>query len=130
MIVVGAGIIGVEYATMRATLGRATAADGATNEATDSIIVTIADTSGPSLIVSSSKANRPVSGGDTLDVRVTANDSSGIVYTGYRLVRVRPTDSVLVRAVDMLPGSLYYHFATKEDLLAAVYAEGVRRGLA
>ncbi len=27
----------------------------------------------------------------------------------------------------MLPGSLYYHFAAKEDLLAAVYAEGVRR---
>ncbi len=27
----------------------------------------------------------------------------------------------------MLPGSLYYHFATKEALLAAVYAEGVRR---
>lgn len=36
----------------------------------------------------------------------------------------------IVRAVDMLPGSLYYHFATKEDLLAAVYAEGVRRMLA
>ncbi len=33
----------------------------------------------------------------------------------------------IVRAVDMLPGSLYYHFATKEDLLAEVYAEGVRR---
>jgi AcrR family transcriptional regulator len=33
----------------------------------------------------------------------------------------------IVRDVDMLPGSLYYHFATKEDLLAAVYAEGVRR---
>src|SRR5512146_695459 len=33
----------------------------------------------------------------------------------------------IVRAVDMLPGSLYYHFATKEDLLAAVYAEGVER---
>lgn len=33
----------------------------------------------------------------------------------------------IVRAIDMLPGSLYYHFATKEDLLAAVYAEGVRR---
>ncbi len=27
----------------------------------------------------------------------------------------------------MLPGSLYYHFAAKEDLLAAVYEEGVRR---
>jgi AcrR family transcriptional regulator len=33
----------------------------------------------------------------------------------------------IVRDVDMLPGSLYYHFATKEDLLAEVYAEGVRR---
>jgi AcrR family transcriptional regulator len=33
----------------------------------------------------------------------------------------------IVRAIDMLPGSLYYHFATKEALLAAVYAEGVRR---
>ena len=33
----------------------------------------------------------------------------------------------IVGTVDMLPGSLYYHFAAKEDLLAAVYAEGVRR---
>ncbi|HSD54556.1 MAG TPA: TetR/AcrR family transcriptional regulator [Burkholderiales bacterium] len=33
----------------------------------------------------------------------------------------------IVRAIDMLPGSLYYHFSTKEALLAAVYAEGVRR---
>jgi TetR/AcrR family transcriptional regulator, cholesterol catabolism regulator len=33
----------------------------------------------------------------------------------------------IVRAIDMLPGSLYYHFPTKEALLAAVYAEGVRR---
>jgi AcrR family transcriptional regulator len=33
----------------------------------------------------------------------------------------------IVRAVGMLPGSLYYHFAAKEDLLAEVYAEGVRR---
>ena len=33
----------------------------------------------------------------------------------------------IVRAVDMLPGSIYYHFATKDLLLVAVYAEGVRR---
>lgn len=33
----------------------------------------------------------------------------------------------IVGAIDMLPGSLYYHFPTKDALLAAVYAEGVRR---
>ena len=33
----------------------------------------------------------------------------------------------VVRAVDMLPGSIYYHFSTKDLLLLAVYAEGVRR---
>lgn len=30
-------------------------------------------------------------------------------------------------SVGMLPGSLYCHFDSKEDLLVAVYAEGVRR---
>ena len=48
-----------------------------------------------------------------------------------RLFRARGFHGASVRdivaAVDMLPGSLYYHFATKEALLAAVYAEGVRR---
>jgi len=42
---------------------------------------------------------------------------------GFRGTSIRD----IVRTVDMLPGSLYYHFAAKEDLLAAVYAEGVRR---
>ena len=32
----------------------------------------------------------------------------------------------IAAAVDMLPGSLYYHFTAKEDLLVAVYEEGVR----
>jgi AcrR family transcriptional regulator len=32
----------------------------------------------------------------------------------------------IAEACDMLPGSLYYHFAAKEDLLAAVYEAGVR----
>lgn len=31
----------------------------------------------------------------------------------------------IARAVGMLPGSLYCHFATKEELLVAVYAKGV-----
>jgi AcrR family transcriptional regulator len=42
---------------------------------------------------------------------------------GYEATSVRD----IVRSVGMLPGSLYCHFANKEALLAAVYAEGVRR---
>lgn len=33
----------------------------------------------------------------------------------------------IARAAGMLPGSLYCHFATKEDLLAAVYVRGVEQ---
>jgi AcrR family transcriptional regulator len=32
----------------------------------------------------------------------------------------------IATAVGMLPGSLYYHFSAKEELLAAVYEAGVR----
>ncbi len=32
----------------------------------------------------------------------------------------------IAQAASMLPGSLYYHFAAKEDLLVAVYEAGVR----
>jgi len=46
---------------------------------------------------------------------------------GFQGISVRDIVRDIVRDVDMLPGSLYYDFATKEDLLAAVYAEGVRR---
>lgn len=42
---------------------------------------------------------------------------------GYQAASIRD----IVKAVGMLPGSLYYHFANKEELLAAVYGEGVRR---
>ena len=33
----------------------------------------------------------------------------------------------IAKAAGMLPGSLYYHFQSKEDLLVAVFEEGVRR---
>jgi len=33
----------------------------------------------------------------------------------------------IARAVGMLPGSLYWHFETKEALLAAVYVKGVQQ---
>ena len=33
----------------------------------------------------------------------------------------------IAKATGMLPGSLYYHFTSKEDLLVAVFGEGVQR---
>ena len=42
---------------------------------------------------------------------------------GFQAASIR----AIVTAVGMLPGSLYYHFANKDELLAAVYGEGVRR---
>ena len=33
----------------------------------------------------------------------------------------------IARSCEMLPGSIYFHFANKEALLVAVYEEGVRR---
>src|SRR5580692_7559473 len=41
--------------------------------------------------------------------------------TGYHDTSIRD----IVRATGMLPGSLYCHFASKEDLLVAVYEQGV-----
>ena len=42
---------------------------------------------------------------------------------GYHATSMRD----IARAAGMLPGSIYYHFESKEALLIAVYAEGVRR---
>jgi AcrR family transcriptional regulator len=42
---------------------------------------------------------------------------------GYAVTSMRD----IAAASGMLAGSLYYHFASKEDLLVAVYAEGVKR---
>src|SRR2546425_9665565 len=33
----------------------------------------------------------------------------------------------IAKAVDMLSGSIYYHFNSKQEMLLAVYAEGARR---
>ena len=44
-------------------------------------------------------------------------------HQGYHNTSIRD----IVRAIGMLPGSLYCHFSSKEDLLIAVYEEGVRR---
>lgn len=46
-----------------------------------------------------------------------------ICQRGYHATSMRD----IGRATDMLPGSIYYHFESKEELLVAIYAEGVRR---
>ncbi len=46
-----------------------------------------------------------------------------ICRRGYHATSMRN----IAGATDMLPGSIYYHFASKEELLLAIYAEGVRR---
>ncbi|MDX1434181.1 MAG: TetR/AcrR family transcriptional regulator [Gammaproteobacteria bacterium] len=46
-----------------------------------------------------------------------------ICRRGYHATSMRD----IAAATDMLPGSIYYHFESKEALLVAVYAEGVRR---
>jgi AcrR family transcriptional regulator len=49
--------------------------------------------------------------------------ASQFAARGYRAATIRD----IAAAVDMLPGSVYYHFASKHALLLAVYDEGVRR---
>ncbi len=77
---------------------RSTVTDAALNSRSDSLVLTIADTTAPAMTITSTKSGRNLKGGDTVDVRVTASDSAGIRYAGYRLLRLRATDSVVVRS--------------------------------
>jgi AcrR family transcriptional regulator len=66
----------------------------------------------------------------TLRIPRSDNRLSLILDEAARLFREKGYSATSMRdiatAVDMLPGSLYYHFAAKEDLLVAVYEQGVR----
>jgi hypothetical protein len=75
---------------------RATASDASLNFGTDSVVITVADTTAPGMTIFSSKSGRAVKGGDSLDVRVTAADSAGIQKTGYRVYRMGGADSLTV----------------------------------
>ncbi len=52
-------------------------------------------------------------------------DASAALFVEKGFVSTSTRD--IARATGMLPGSLYYHFASKEDLLVAVFQEGVQR---
>ncbi|HEY0520352.1 MAG TPA: hypothetical protein VGC84_12735, partial [Ilumatobacteraceae bacterium] len=75
---------------------RATASDASLNFATDSVVITVADTTAPTMTLFSSKSGQLLKGGDSLDVRVTASDSSGVQKTGYRVYRMGGSDSLTV----------------------------------
>jgi hypothetical protein len=77
---------------------RATVGDASLNFISDSLIITMSDTTPPKVTLASAKAAPGLSGGDTLDVRVTASDSAGIRYVGYRIVRYNATDTLQVFA--------------------------------
>jgi hypothetical protein len=89
-----AGLVKGDRVTIRSTV-----TDASLNVATDSVIITVTDTAAPVLKLSSSKAGKSVKTGDTLDVLVSATDSSGLRYVGYRIFRrLTATDSLLVYA--------------------------------
>src|SRR5439155_13073802 len=76
---------------------RTTVGDASLNFASDSLIITMSDTTAPKVTLASAKAAPGLAGGDTLDVRVTASDSAGIRYVGYRILRLsNATDTVVV----------------------------------
>ncbi|HVL59673.1 MAG TPA: TetR/AcrR family transcriptional regulator [Burkholderiaceae bacterium] len=61
--------------------------------------------------------------GDSRLPRILDAAAAQFARKGYEGATIRD----IVRVVGILPGSLYYHFENKDELLVAVYAEGVRR---
>ena len=110
---------------------RTTVTDVGFNTRTDSLVLTIADTSAPVALVTSSRTGRNLKGGDTIDVHVTASDSSGIRYAGYRLLRIAGIDSVVVKSDSTLApagtlprvfGPLSFTYVLPDTSLAGAYA--------
>jgi hypothetical protein len=84
---------------------RSTAGDASSNYFTDSVVVTVADTTAPAMTLFSTKSGRVVAGGDSIDVRVSASDSSGISKVGYRIYHTGAPDSLVVVLGDSLLGA-------------------------
>ena len=71
---------------------------------------------------SGEKASRPVREGNRKRALMDAA-ARLFAHQGYRATTIRDIAS----AVEMLPGSVYYHFPSKELLLLAIYLEAVER---
>ncbi len=67
--------------------------------------------------------------------RTTRQDNrrQSLLDAAARIFKEKGFDGATIRdiasAVDMLPGSVYYHFSSKEELFVAVHEEGIRRVL-
>ncbi len=121
-----AGLVNGDKITVRTTV-----TDVAFNTHTDSLVLTIADTAAPVALVSSTRGGHSVKGGDTVDVHVTASDSSGIQYAGYRLLRINLVDSTVIKSDSTLApagplprvfGPLSFTFVLPDTSLAGNYA--------
>jgi hypothetical protein len=88
---------------------RSIASDASLNFRTDSIVVTVADTIAPKMTMTSkaiaNATNQELKGGDSLDVQVTASDSSGMQKVGYRVYRVGGADSTTIVIGDSVTGA-------------------------
>ncbi len=69
------------------------------------------------------RGNRPAGRAESRLPQVLDAAAAQFAAKGFQAATIRG----IVQAVGMLPGSLYCHFQNKDELLAAVYAEGVRR---
>ncbi|MDB4915791.1 MAG: hypothetical protein JWM95_3435 [Gemmatimonadetes bacterium] len=87
------GVVNGDHVTIRTTV-----TDVGQNTRIDSLVIAIADTIGPVTTVNSTSAGKALKGGDSLDVRLTASDSSGVRYVGYRLLLPRASDSLVIKA--------------------------------
>lgn len=97
---------------------------------TDSLVIraTVTDASGnfstvsrsiqvvPTLSIVANTAGRTFKSRDTMTVRVTAGDTTAVVAYGYKLYRIRTTDSVLVSGDSILPAA-NTHVASNPFLL-------------
>jgi hypothetical protein len=107
---------------------RASAGDASTNFRTDSIMVTVIDTTAPRMTLFSPQSGKVVNGGDSLHVGLSASDSAGIQKVGYRVYHTGAPDSLVVVLGDSIvaaPGAAVTSLTSTFDrVLPAALAIG------